>query len=282
MQINRLLVTQGIPVLVGLAAVTPATAQNGAREPDLVTVEVTTVGVGVTSGAHVVVLHDPASEKAMPVWIGDAEAEAIARSLYEIATPRPMTHDLLAQAIRSLGATVTEVRVRDSRNGVYLGAVSLRTQDAKSVELDSRPSDAVALALRTGAPIRVARHLLDQAPPIDVMPRDSAPEVARVIGLTVVAQTAELQRIFHLPRRDGVVILQTTGPAAEAGLQRGDLIIEVNGMIPQNPMAFYRAVRGKGGVPGPIRLRYWRQGGEQETQIKLVPPTDQPIPAKVE
>jgi S1-C subfamily serine protease len=179
-----------------------------------------------------------------------------------------MTHDLLSETIRSLGAAVTEVRVTDSRNGVYLGEIRLRTPDARVIEVDSRPSDAVALALRAAAPIRVARRLLEEAPTVQVAPRDSAPDVVRVLGLTVVTPTPEIKATFQLPTRDGVVVLLAGGEGGEVGLRRGDLIIEVNGVVPRTPLAFFEAVRDTPPLQ-PARLRYWRDGREREVRVPL-------------
>src|SRR5712692_7234112 len=143
----------GLAAAIGLAAGSPAVGQERGPAKDLVTVEVETVGVGLTTGAPVVILHDPATDKTLPVWVGRAEAEAIARSLFGIKTPRPMTHDLLTDIIRTLDASVQEVRVTELRGETYYGAVRLQAKgEKKIVEVDSRPSDAVALALRTGAP----------------------------------------------------------------------------------------------------------------------------------
>jgi uncharacterized protein len=140
-------------------------------DPAFTTVEVAGVAVDPRTQSPVVLLREPASERAVPIWIGVAEAEAIARSLHGVEMPRPMTHDLLASTIRGLGGEVEEVLIREQRDGTYYGLIRLRNgRRGAPIEIDSRPSDGVALALRTGAPIRVARSLLldsleDAAPP---------------------------------------------------------------------------------------------------------------------
>jgi S1-C subfamily serine protease len=126
----------------------------------------------------------------------------------------------------------------------------------------------VALALRADAPIRVTRRLLDEAPEIEIAPRDSVPEIARALGLTVVLPTPELQEAFGLPRRDGVVVVQISARGAGLGLQRGDLIIEVNGMVPKTPLAFFEAMRGGGRATSAL-VKYWRGGAEREVRIPL-------------
>jgi uncharacterized protein len=140
-------------------------------DPAFATVEVAGVAMDPRTGSPVVLLRDPTSERVVPIWIGVPEAEAIARALDGIDMPRPMTHDLLASTVRRLGARVEEVVIREQREGTYYGVIRLANgARGDRVELDSRPSDGVALALRTGAPIRVARTLLmdsldDASPP---------------------------------------------------------------------------------------------------------------------
>src|SRR5687767_10165635 len=99
-----------LPALLTALTATVAPAQNRPAD-DLIKVEVATVGIGLVSRNPVVVLHDPVSEKTMPVWVGAAEAQAIARSLFGVKSPRPMTHDLLADVVVALGGKVEEVVV---------------------------------------------------------------------------------------------------------------------------------------------------------------------------
>ena len=256
-----------LPLLVCIAAATVASAALGQKEPrdSFVTVEVSTVGIGVITRMPVVVLHDPVSDKTMPVWVGAPEAEAIARALFGIKPPRPMTHDLLADMIRALDAKVEDVRVIDMKEGVYYGQVRLRTRQ-KVLEVDSRPSDAIALALRLDAPIRVAKHLLDEAPHIAVESDEHSPDIARALGLTVVSATGETRDAFKLPARDGVVVVDAGGEAAAAGLQRGDLIFEVNGRTPKTAQSFWEMIH-VAPLAKPIAVRYWRGGKEAEVQI---------------
>src|SRR5262249_48904636 len=116
----RSIVTCGVLawMLGGMPARAPAETQQKGPE-DLIPVEVATVGIGLVSRVPVVILHDPVSDKTMPVWIGTSEAEAIARSLFKIKSPRPMTHDLLADLIRAMDGNLEEVLVNDSKDGVY-------------------------------------------------------------------------------------------------------------------------------------------------------------------
>ncbi len=114
----------------------------------------------------IVVLRDEAGERTLPIWIGMFEAHAVALQLENSAPARPMTHDLLRHVIEALGATVTEVHVTDVRDGTFHALVYLQS-GGDLLAIDARPSDALALALRTRAPVFVAEHVLTDARPLE-------------------------------------------------------------------------------------------------------------------
>jgi hypothetical protein len=111
---------------------------------------------------RVVILKEKLSERYLPIWIGPAEAEAIAIRLQNVTTPRPLTHDLLSSIIKALGGVVNFVVVDDIRNDTFYAKV-LITIDGKQIEIDSRPSDAIALAVRVEVPIYVEELVLDKS-----------------------------------------------------------------------------------------------------------------------
>ncbi len=106
------------------------------------------------TNSPIVILKDFEERKALPIWIGLFEANAIAMKLEEVVTPRPMTHDLIANILKSLEATVERIVVNDLVDNTFYARIYLSTP-AGVVEVDSRPSDAIAIALRTNAPIYV-------------------------------------------------------------------------------------------------------------------------------
>ncbi len=114
------------------------------------------------SNSPIVVLKDEAETCFLPIWVGIFEANAIALQLENIATPRPMTHDLLRNMISELDARVTRIVINDLRDSTFFARILLAIGE-KTLELDARPSDAIALALRVEAPIFVAQTVLDQA-----------------------------------------------------------------------------------------------------------------------
>lgn len=115
-----------------------------------------------TTNTPVVFLREVVGSRGVAIWIGAAEANAIGLALQGEEAPRPLTHDLLNAAIRSLGATVDQVAVVAMRSGTYYAEVRLRREDGDPVTLDARPSDAIALALRSGADIVAATSLLTE------------------------------------------------------------------------------------------------------------------------
>ncbi len=120
----------------------------------------------------ILVLRD-AEERTLPIWIGMFEAHAVALHLENSLPSRPMTHDLLKQAIEALGARVSEVHITDVRDGTFYAMVYLLAQ-GEVVAIDARPSDALALALRAHAPVYVAEHVLADARPLDTpTPQDT-------------------------------------------------------------------------------------------------------------
>lgn len=112
--------------------------------------------------AVVVVLHDAAGGRFLPIMVGQAEGSAIAVALQGVEAPRPQTHDLFMQVLGRLGATLTGVLIDDVRDDTFLAQIALNTRDGV-IEVDARPSDAVALALRAKAPIRAMERVLDMA-----------------------------------------------------------------------------------------------------------------------
>ena len=141
-----------------------ALREHVARQENGDTAEVRIDGIrsSITNYQKVVVLREKDSDRYLPIWIGPAEAESIALKLQDVSLPRPMTHDLLEGTIADLGATVKRVVVSDLRGDTFYATIVLQV-NGDTVERDSRPSDAIALAVRTGAPIFVSMVVLENA-----------------------------------------------------------------------------------------------------------------------
>lgn len=115
----------------------------------------------------IVILKDPDERRALPIWVGIFEANAIALELEKVSTPRPMTHDLLKNILDGLGITVQQITVNDLKENTFYATIELN-YNGSVISVDSRPSDAIALALRTNAPIFVAENVVAQAKNIEV------------------------------------------------------------------------------------------------------------------
>src|SRR5512134_589017 len=125
-----------------------------------VEVEVSRVALDPASRSPVVLLEDKAHNFALPIWIGPAEAHAIASRLEGVESPRPLTHDLMKSVMEHVGVGLQRVIIRELRDNTYYASIVL-LWDGDEVEVDSRPSDAIALAVRFGQPIFVNRSLLE-------------------------------------------------------------------------------------------------------------------------
>jgi len=110
----------------------------------------------------IVILKDPESEDVLPIWIGFFEASAIATQLEKVKLARPMTHDLMKNILETLGAKVLRIEVTELKENTYYALIHIEL-DGKVYEIDSRPSDAIALALRTGASIFVNEEVLEKS-----------------------------------------------------------------------------------------------------------------------
>jgi uncharacterized protein len=128
----------------------------------LIEMVVESVRVHMLSSRHVVILKETGRDRYLPIWIGPWEASAIAMRLQGVEPERPLTHDLFASALEALDARVTRVVISDLAEETFHARLFLE-RDGHVAEVDARPSDALALAVRVGAPIFAAPSVLDQA-----------------------------------------------------------------------------------------------------------------------
>lgn len=259
------------PPAAGAAPAAAAASLDGEYRP----VEVATVGWDSSTTSPVVLLRQLDTGQLVPIWVGVAEAQAIAAALHEVRYPRPMTHDLMADLIGRLGGHLDEILIHDVVDGTYFGLLRVSLGEGREpVIVDSRPSDGLALALRAGAAIRVAQKILDETPDVDFLAPDEPEQVVRALGLTVVLRTPELDREHGLPEdRRGLVVLRAVGAAAEAGIRRGDLVLEVAGIQMRRPIDLLDALRD---VPYGQRVpvRTWREGEESTVELAPQPVAD--------
>ena len=128
----------------------------------MIEMTINSLGISPMNYQRVVLLKEQAGERYLPIWIGPAEADAIAVKLQSVDVPRPLSHDLLWSIISSLNASLDSVVINEIRGDTFYGIIILNARGGQ-VEIDSRPSDALALAVRARAPIFAEDTVLDKA-----------------------------------------------------------------------------------------------------------------------
>jgi bifunctional DNase/RNase len=128
----------------------------------MIKVTIDSVRASLLSQHRVVVLKEEGLERYLAIWIGPYEADAITIKLQGVEVPRPLTHDLLNQSIQKLGAQVSHILVNDLHDDTFYARVVI-DRDGERLELDARPSDAIALAVRVGAPVFVSESVMERA-----------------------------------------------------------------------------------------------------------------------
>lgn len=236
-------------------------------EQALVPVELSGVGISPVNGVPLVLLRHLASGDVVPIVVGIEQARAILLAMHGVEVPRPMTHDLVVDVLGTLGVTLERVLVDDLVNSTYLGMLELRLPDSgELIRIDSRPSDALALAVRTGASILVAHSVLIASADLgyEALPGDQ--QVLTALGITVIEAGTDAREALDLPDGAGVLVHRLVGAAARTALRPGAFIRSVNGTEVATPMQFLEAVRT---APDDalVHIRFWQDGSEAELEL---------------
>ena len=128
----------------------------------MIEVKIDSIRASLMSEHRVIILKEVDAERYLPIWIGPYEAEAIAIRLRDVEVARPLTHDLLHNIIHQMGGHVSHITVIELRDDTFYGRITVNV-DGQQTEIDSRPSDAIALAVRANVPIFVAEQVMEQA-----------------------------------------------------------------------------------------------------------------------
>jgi bifunctional DNase/RNase len=128
----------------------------------MIEMQIDSIRMSLMNYQRVVILKEKEGERYLPIWIGPAEADSIAIKLQDVDVPRPLTHDLLRTMIDALGARVSSILVSDLRSDTFFAKIFV-VVDGKQMEVDSRPSDAIALAVRAEVPIYAEEAVLEKA-----------------------------------------------------------------------------------------------------------------------
>jgi uncharacterized protein len=234
--------------------------------PDQVKVEVSNVGYDRDTQAHYVLLEDRGKGRELPIMIGDNEAQAIMLELHGVKPDRPLTHDLLRSIIEQTGNKIDRVLIGELRDEVYYAKIFM---DQGRYAIDSRPSDAIALAMGVNAPIYVSDKLFESAPAVGGAPRTAQePELAHGWGITVQPLTPELAGYFGVTGGRGVLVAEVDTGAKKAGVERGDIIVKVGARDIKALDDFSQGVAAVKNGAGVAVLTVNRNGAEQTLTLR--------------
>ncbi|HEY7317849.1 MAG TPA: bifunctional nuclease domain-containing protein [Candidatus Binatia bacterium] len=229
----------------------PVTLYAG-EEIGSVETRIKTLMLDPNTQSPIIVLETVTDKKLLPIWIDVPEARAIALELDHVPTPRPLTHDLIRNIIQGLGATLQRVTITDLRNNTYFALLFLRSK-GQDLQIDARPSDAIAIALRMKAPIYAATQVLTKSkllPPLNT----PANELQKRAGLQVQDLTKEIAALLDIPLQRGVLVVDVAkGSAAmNAGIQRGDVIMRANDQTVQSVQELETLIESR---PSAMRIK---------------------------
>lgn len=270
----RIVVSLSMGLLLVCWSLVAAGRELAAEPHEMVEVEVATVAISGSVGPPVVLLREPGNQEVIPIFIGPVEAGAILRGLRGDRPYRPKTHDLFSDVMRGIDAKLQRVYVDALVGGTFMGMLEFDQKGRdEPLRIDSRPSDAIALALYSSATIHISPKVREAARQISYQGLDD--EVVTALGVTVNPVTADLRDALNLPYQAGLLVSGVSGPADEAGLQPGAMLLEVNGQAPESPMSFLELVRA---TPSDetVHLRYWQEGKVHDLELSTEVPSPRP------
>ncbi len=260
--LNGLLSLSSRFIVGGLLCCAAWSMPRAAFAEEMLQVQVRHVGFDRQANSPVVILEDANQARFLPIWIGAFEARAIAMELEGIPPPRPLTHDLMKNILEQVGVQFQKIVVSALKENTYYARIHLTSADGH-VEIDSRPSDAIALALRFDRPIFVAPGIFEKAGA--ALPTSPRPPISAKVGSVEVQNlTAELADYFHLPNADGVLVTDSAHRRGE--LQRGDIILALDGERVRNVSDFRKRMQSEDRT---VRLLVRRAG--RDVGIRLTP-----------
>jgi len=234
--------------------------------PSFIEMEVKGVKLDPLGQSPVVILADKEGRKALPIWIGLLEADAIDKELRSVTSPRPMTHDLLYSILGEAQGKVKEVKIVDLKNQTYYARLFL-TLNEKLVEIDARPSDAIIIALKSKTPVFVLATIL-QAQGIVL----STKGMGERYGIRTQELTPSLASHFRFKGQGGVLVAEVVSgsPSETSGIKKGDIITKVNtrevGSVEELEEILDSVEEGS-----PARLKLFRDDQFQEVNLLSKP-----------
>ena len=255
----------GLAVALLISLVLAATSKE--TPPPYIEMEVKGVRLDTIGHNPVVLLADKEEKKALPIWIGLLEANAIDKELKNMTSPRPMTHDLLHSILTQVQVKVKEVKIIDLKDNTYYATLFL-TSNNRVIEVDARPSDAIILALKSKIPILVATKILDEQG-IALTQKSAHGER---FGIRIQELTPALASHFNFKNRKGVLVAEVVPSSVSevAGIKAGDIITRVNSKEVGSVQEFeviFDALKSDNSV----RILLFRENKSQEVNIFLKP-----------
>jgi uncharacterized protein len=205
-----------------------ASMSHAAQEPGAVEMRVKTLLIDQESQMPVIVLEAVSDKRTLPIWINVTEAKAIALELEHVTLPRPITHDLIRNILKALGATLQRMTITELRHNTYFALLTVVAKGQR-MEIDSRPSDAIAIALRMKAPIFASPQVLALAKQLTTESSGMGQTQSK-LGIQTQNLTPELAKLLDSQKQKGVLVAEVKlgGAGMKAGLQRGDVITKAN------------------------------------------------------
>jgi uncharacterized protein len=220
----------GCIVVLLSVCVSPLGSVSQPLDEEVLEVKVKGVTIDPQGNTPVVILEEQQGHRAFPIWIGLPEARAIMLELEGVSTPRPLTHILLHNILVDLNVKIGRVIITDMQDDTFYATILLR-QGNKTLTIDARPSDAIALALHVHAPVFVTKKLLDAVRTVTLQEPPSSASVGKALGMHIQNLDATLASFFHLARSEGVLVssVEVGSQAEQHGMRRGDVITSVDG-----------------------------------------------------
>src|SRR5262245_60187298 len=187
-------------LLITLDEPSLSAAQNG----PVIEMKVRTVAIDPSAQSPVVILEGVATQEYLPIWIDIPEARAISMEIEQVKAPRPLTHDLIRNMLNGFGAKVSRITITDLLNSTYIATIAVAIK-GQELEIDARPSDAIAIALRMKAPIYASVRVVEKVQP-PAEPGTRADQSQQRLGIRVQQLTPELAKLMESQVIRGVVI----------------------------------------------------------------------------
>jgi bifunctional DNase/RNase len=255
----------------------PLSSRGQSLNEDVLEVKVKGVTIDPQGNTPVVILEEQQGHRAFPIWIGISEARAIMLAMEGVATPRPLTHALLHNILVDLNVRIGRVIITDMQEDTFYATILLQ-QGNKTLTIDARPSDAIALALHVHAPVFATKKLLDAVRTVTLQEPPASTAVVKTLGMHLQNLDATLASFFHLAKAAGVLVssVEAGSQAEQHGIRRGDVITGVDGKPVKDIQDFLATYKAKKVGQemlcqvtrdrNPLMIRFVRSSRDEETK----------------